>query len=59
MTYLVIPSGFLPTKSPSPILRYVTSIASRGITYKLKPKVILVYHEKEWISLHSIRLQKS
>ena len=47
MTYLVTPSGFPNTKSPSPILRYVTSMASRGTTHKLKPKVISIYHEKE------------
>jgi len=36
-------SSFLPTKFPSPVSKYVISIASKGIAYKLKPKNVLIY----------------
>ena len=36
-------SSFLPTKFPSPVSKYVISIASKDTAYKLKSKNILIY----------------
>ena len=33
----------------SPLSKYVTSIASRDIAYKLKPKVVLICLSYSWI----------
>jgi len=41
---VILPSSsFLPTKFPSPVSKYVISIASKDTAYKLKLKNILIY----------------
>jgi len=35
--------SFPPAQSPSPVPKYATSMVSRGIAHKLKPKIVLTY----------------
>ena len=46
---------YLPS-SQSPVLKYVTSVASRDIVYKLKPRVIPIYLLYSWIIYNSLIL---